>query len=67
MPSFLQRQAGPTLSSKHIPLYSSNTTPYAISMQDLLPEDIVEAKSINRFKVGLDKSMQDKGPSVDDH
>lgn len=67
MPSFLHRQAGPTLSSKHIPLHSSNTRPDTISMQDLLPEDIVEAKSINRFKVGLDKSMQDKGPSVDDH
>lgn len=36
-------------------------------MQDLLPEDTVEAKSINRFKEGLDKSIQDKGPSVDGH
>lgn len=50
-----------------MPLHSSNTTPYTISMQELLPEGIVEARSINRFKVGLDKSMQDKGPSVDDH
>lgn len=40
---------------------------YTISMQDLLPEGNVEAWSINRFKVGLDKSMQDKGPSADDH
>lgn len=51
----------------HMPLHSSNTTPYTISMQELLPEGIVEARSINRFKVGLDKSMQDKGPSADDH
>jgi len=67
MPLFFQRQAGPTLSSKHIPLHSSNAIPYTISMRDLLPEDTVEAKSTNRFNVGLDKSMQDKGPSVDDH
>lgn len=60
MPVLSQTQAGPTS-------HSSNTTPHTISMQDLLPEGIVEARSINRFKVGLDKSMQDKGPSADDH
>lgn len=61
------KQAGPTLSSRYIPLHSSSIIPYTISMWDLLPEDIVEVKSINRFKVELDESMQDKGPSVDDH
>lgn len=36
-----------------------------ISMRDLLPEDTVETRSINRFKAGLDKSTRDNGPSED--
>lgn len=37
-----------------------------ISMRDLLPKDTVETRSINGFKAGLDRSVQDNGPSEDD-
>lgn len=63
----LPKEPGPTLHCKHIPLPSSNPAPYTISMQAFLPSGTVETKSITGFKAGLDKSMQDKGPSVDEH
>lgn len=37
-----------------------------ISMRDLLPKDTVETRSINGFKAGLDRSVQDNGPSEED-